>query len=149
MAAGTVAMLAGCTGDDEIDLSGDVNVYSHRGIGDILVGPEGLTLYMFDLDSQGDPTSACYDDCATNWSPLTVMDDPTTGEGVTATLSTFERDDGENQVAANGWPLYYFAADGDMGDIEGQGVEGVWWVLDTAGVRKTRTPPPGGGGGPY
>ena len=33
----------------------------------------------------------------------------------------------------NGWPLYYFAADSAPGDVNGQGVNDVWYVLDAAG----------------
>jgi len=40
-----------------------------------------------------------------------------------------EREGGEVQVAAAGWPLYYFADDGNPGDVAGQGVNDVRWVL--------------------
>jgi len=53
---------------------------------------------------------------------------------VTAELTTYEREDGQTQVAANGWPLYYFANDETPGDTNGQGVGDVWWVLDPAGM---------------
>lgn len=156
--AGTSILVAGCVGgdddaddagaandddpadDDATDDTGDstdengnqedatVQVYSHPEFDEVLVGPEGMTLYNFDADEQGEPESACYDDCADAWPPLTV-DDPTAGEGVTAELTTFERDDGTTQVAADGWPLYYFDGDSGPGDAEGQGVNDVWWVL--------------------
>lgn len=104
--------------------------------GDILVDSEGMTLYMFDKDTKGDGASACYDGCADNWPPF-VAEDPSAGDDVSAALSTFERDGGDMQVTANGWPLYYFASDESPGDAKGQGVGDVWWVLDPAGTPVT------------
>lgn len=154
------------------DDSATVQARSHDDHGEILVGPEGQTLYVFDQDTRGEGASTCYDDCASNWPPLTVDGEPTTGESVTADLTTFEREDGSAQVAADGWPLYYFAADESPGDTNGQGVGEVWWVLrpdgtpvrrgaDAASPTATATPTPtdppdgddggdgGGGGGGY
>ena len=131
-----------------------VNVRSHDEHGDILVDSEGMSLYMFDSDTQGEAASTCYDSCAESWPPLTG-EDPQAGDGVTAELSTFERDGGEMQVVANGWPLYYFASDSAAGDVKGQGVGDVWWLLDPAGkpIRggsgTTTTDGGGNGGGDY
>lgn len=110
-----------------------VNVYSHEELGDILADSEDMVLYMFDSDTQGESASTCYDGCAQAWPPLVTSGEPTAGDGVTAELTTFEREDGEMQVAANGWPLYYFQNDESPGDANGQAVNDVWWVLDTEG----------------
>jgi predicted lipoprotein with Yx(FWY)xxD motif len=110
-----------------------VQLRPHPDHGEILVGPEELTLYMFDQDTRGDGASACYDGCAESWPPLTVTGTPTAGDQVTADVETFERDTGETQVVAGGWPLYYFAGDDEPGDAAGQGVNDVWWVLTPAG----------------
>lgn len=111
-----------------------VQVRDHPDHGPILVGPDELTLYMFDSDTQGAGESTCYDDCASAWPPLTVEGTPLKGPAVTAVLTTFDRDDGAMQVAANGWPLYYFQSDENPGETTGQGVSDVWWVLDAAGT---------------
>lgn len=101
-------------------------------LGDVLTDSEGRTLYMFDPDQQG--PSTCYDQCAQAWPPLTVEGEPVAGEGVDASLlGVTERTDGAQQVTYNRWPLYYFARDAAAGDVNGQGVNGVWWVLDGAG----------------
>jgi predicted lipoprotein with Yx(FWY)xxD motif len=128
-----------------------VQVRSHDELDDILVGPDELTLYMFDQDEQGAGESACAGDCVDNWPPLTVEDDPVAGDGVAAELTTFERDDGSMQVAANGWPLYYFTPDEEPGDEEGQGVGDIWWVLDPDGVpvKPSSDSDDGGYGGGY
>lgn len=120
-----------------------VGVRSHPEHGDVLVDADGLTLYMFDNDTKGSASSTCSGDCASNWPPLTVDGEATAGGDVTATLTTFERSDGSTQVAANGWPLYYFASDDAAGDANGQGVGDVWWVL-----RPDGTPVKPGSSGP-
>jgi predicted lipoprotein with Yx(FWY)xxD motif len=99
-------------------------------LGDILVAPDGFTLYVFMPDAQGDPT--CNDTCADNWPALGGP--VTAGEGVDAALlGTATRDDGSVQATYNGWPLYYFAGDPAVGDTNGQGVSDIWWVVDPAG----------------
>ncbi|WP_121822073.1 COG4315 family predicted lipoprotein [Halostella salina] len=135
------------TGMDGTDSDGSgmddgatVSVRSHPDHGEVLVGPDGLMLYMFDEDTQGEGASTCSGGCAETWPPLTA-EDPTAGDGVTAELTTFEREDGSAQVAANGWPLYYYAPDEEPGDATGQGVGDVWWVLAPDG-----TPVRGDGG---
>jgi hypothetical protein len=57
----------------------------------------------------------------------------TAGDGATGTLATITRaDDGKNQVTYNGIPLYYFAKDAKAGDINGQGIKGVWFLVAPA-----------------
>ncbi|WP_256298373.1 COG4315 family predicted lipoprotein [Haloarchaeobius salinus] len=143
--------VAGTTTDDAGG-GGTVQVRGHPDHGDILVGPDGLTLYMFDQDEQGSGASSCTGGCADAWPPLTVDGDAVAGDGVDAMLTTFDRDDGSTQVAADGWPLYYYASDTEAGDATGQGANDVWWVLapDGSPVRPTDTTTDGGGGpGPY
>ncbi|WP_436932514.1 hypothetical protein [Halosimplex halobium] len=111
-----------------------VRVRSHPDLGETLVDGEGITLYMYDPDPQGSGSSTCYDGCADAWPPLTVEGDPTAGVDVAAELTTFERTTGAVQVAANGWPLYYWVDDEEPGDATGQGVNEVWWVLTPEGV---------------
>jgi predicted lipoprotein with Yx(FWY)xxD motif len=101
-------------------------------LGQILVDSEGRTLYMFKPDEAGTPT--CYDDCETNWPPLTVTGDVTVGEGLDASLfTTVARTDGSMQVKAGTWPLYYFKNDAAPGDTNGQEVGDVWYVVSPTG----------------
>jgi predicted lipoprotein with Yx(FWY)xxD motif len=101
-------------------------------LGDVLVDAEGRTLYMFDPDKQGEST--CYDQCAQAWPPLTVEGDPVGGEGIDdSLLGVVDRTDGSQQVTYGDWPLYYFAKDAAPGDVTGQGVNQVWWVIDAEG----------------
>lgn len=111
-----------------------VQVREHAEYGEMLVGPDEMTLYMFIPDGEAADESTCYGDCAAAWPPLTVDDEPVGGDSVTAELTTIERETGEMQVVANDWPLYYFAQDEGPGDATGQGVNDVWWVLDPSGT---------------
>ena len=103
--------------------------------GPILVDSSGRTLYTFDRDTRGDgyetdSASACSGQCAQTWPPLVLPAGqtlPTPGAGVTG-LSAFPRDDGARQVAVNGRALYLYAADTRPGDVNGDGVGGVWHV---------------------
>lgn len=101
-------------------------------LGTILVDGEGMTLYMFTNDTQDSGESVCEGDCLVAWPPL--EGEPTAGEGVDdSLLGTIERSDGSTQASYNGWPLYYWAQDTAPGDVTGQGVGDVWYVLDPAG----------------
>jgi predicted lipoprotein with Yx(FWY)xxD motif len=51
-------------------------------------------------------------------------------------LGTTTRTDGTTQVTYNGWPLYYFQTDKVAGDTSGENVQGVWFVITPAGVKK-------------
>ncbi|MGH3688802.1 MAG: COG4315 family predicted lipoprotein [Microbacterium sp.] len=104
-------------------------------LGAIVVDADGKTLYMFDNDTQGSGKSSCTGECLTNWPPLTVASDAPAVKGVTGEVGTIKTADGSTQVTLNGWPLYYFAGDAAAGDVNGQGVGGIWWVLSPAGER--------------
>jgi predicted lipoprotein with Yx(FWY)xxD motif len=111
-----------------------VMVASSEQLGSFLVGPNGMTLYVFLKDTPN--TSNCYNACAQNWPPLLVEGTPIAGEGVDASLlGVTQRQDGTTQVTYNGWPLYYFAGDGKPGDTNGQGVRDVWFVISPQGEK--------------
>ena len=100
-------------------------------LGPILVDGQGTTLYLFTSDTQGEP-STCTEGCAATWPALTGT--VAAGEGVDESLiGTVADADGTEQATYDGWPLYYYAQDSGPGDTNGQGVGGVWWVLDAEG----------------
>jgi predicted lipoprotein with Yx(FWY)xxD motif len=103
-------------------------------LGQILTAANGMTLYMFMPDAQGDPT--CTAACAGAWPPLSAAAgaDVTGGDGVDASLlGTATNPESGPQVTYNSWPLYYFSGDSAPGDTNGEGSGGVWYVLDPAG----------------
>ena len=68
------------------------------GHGTVLVGgSNGMTLYMFDMDTPGSNTSACTGGCISTWPPLTVPagTTPTAASGISGQLGTFTRADGQ------------------------------------------------------
>jgi predicted lipoprotein with Yx(FWY)xxD motif len=88
----------------------------------VVAGSNGMTLYMFDMDTPGSNTSACTGGCASTWPPLTVPANttPTAASGLAGTLSTFTRSDGLGvQVTYNGHPLHFYSGDTKPGDANG------------------------------
>lgn len=115
--------------------------------GSFLTGKDGKTLYVFTPDSAN--KSTCVDKCAATWPPFVVVSGiPTAGTGVTGTLTTFARADGAMQVAINGLPLYYYAADTKAGDTTGQGVGGKWFVASPTGAAPIAAPSTAPSAGP-
>lgn len=103
-------------------------------LGSFLVDDKGMALYLFTKDTPN--TSSCYGGCATAWPPLLTTGAPVAGNGIdTAKLGTTKRTDGTTQVTYNGWPLYYYAKDKAAGDVTGQEVGGVWYVVSAAGEK--------------
>lgn len=106
------------------------------GLGEILVDGDGMTLYLFTEDPPGE--SVCEDACLEAWPPLVVDDEPVVGDGVDeALVDTITRDDGDTQVTYDQAPLYLWAADQAPGDVTGQGVQDVWFVVDPSGAAIT------------
>ncbi|GJM38694.1 MAG: hypothetical protein DHS20C19_20610 [Acidimicrobiales bacterium] len=109
--------------------------------GDVLVDENGLSLYGFTNDVDGVPT--CFDACADAW-PAVSVDGMALPEGLDAAIfSIVDRGDGTYQLAAGSWPLYRFAGDGAAGDINGQGVGGVWFLAAPDGSLIGRDAPAG------
>lgn len=100
--------------------------------GDILVGPDGKSLYVFTSDSDG--VIACTGQCAESWPPLSadVGLDPDLDP---AMFSSISREDGAEQLTVRGMPLYYYAGDSGPGDTLGQGLNDAWWVVDPSGAK--------------
>lgn len=105
-------------------------------LGAIVVDDSGMTVYVFDEDTQGSGESSCSGSCLANWPPVTADAAPSL-DGVTGEVDTITATDGSTQVTLNGWPLYYYAGDSTAGDTAGQGVDGTWWVVGPDGVKIT------------
>lgn len=99
-------------------------------LGTYLTDADGNTLYLFLPDAAGGE-STCYDACEASWPPVGEV---VAGDGVDeALVGTTTRNDGSVQATYGGWPLYYFAADSAPGDVNGQGINDVWFVVSPAG----------------
>jgi predicted lipoprotein with Yx(FWY)xxD motif len=140
----TVTLLAACqAGANQTATSGEgtgaggatVTLASDADVGDFVVDADGRTLYIFLKDTEN--TSNCADDCAAKWPPATVGEgeSPTAGDGISADLATIQRDDGSTQLTLDGAPLYRYTPDQAQGDINGEGVGGVWFVARPDGAK--------------
>jgi predicted lipoprotein with Yx(FWY)xxD motif len=116
-----------------------IAVATNTKLGQILVDGQGMTVYLFVVDTG--TTSTCYTSCAALWPPVVTTGAPQAGAGATASLlGTTTRTDGKIEVTYAGHPLYYFIQDKAVGDTTGQGVNGfggLWWVLSPAGAAIT------------
>jgi predicted lipoprotein with Yx(FWY)xxD motif len=114
---------------------GTVKTTKSSKYGMVLVSSNGRTLYRYTLDKKG--VSVCTGACAKFWPPLVVKAGakPTVGSGASASLlGTIKGAAGERQVTYAGFPLYFFAQDKKAGQLNGQGFEGKWYVVDSKGA---------------
>jgi predicted lipoprotein with Yx(FWY)xxD motif len=92
--------------------------------GGVLTTPKGLTLYVFDNDVPGAGKSVCNAPCTNIFLPYRV--EP--GKAAKNEASVITRDDGAQQWAWKGRPLYIFYDDKKPGDKLGDGLRQVWHV---------------------
>ncbi|HEY0695920.1 MAG TPA: hypothetical protein VGD71_43635 [Kribbella sp.] len=77
-------------------------------------------------------------DCAAMWPPVPAGTGTPQLDGVDASaVGTVSRTDGSKQLTLRGMPLYQFANDTKAGDVKGQAVGGIWWVVGTDGKKIT------------
>lgn len=113
-------------------------------LGPILVDAAGDTLY-YNTAEKG-TTLVCTGSCLTVWPPLLLAagaTTPTSGLGITGTLSSISRPDGGQQVTYNNEPLYTFAHDSKPGDTNGEGIKafgGVWHAAQVNATPLAATP---------
>jgi predicted lipoprotein with Yx(FWY)xxD motif len=88
--------------------------------GKTLVDGKGMTLYVFDRDTNG--KSNCKGQCASNWPPLLATADAK----ASGNWTVITRDDGRKQWAYKSKPLYHYRKDTMLGDVSGDGVNNVW-----------------------
>lgn len=134
---GAVAIigLAGCGGSDK-GHAGKTEAaaikVSQSDLGPIITDRSGRTLYAFTKDKAG--TSVCEDECIATWPALASRTKVTPGQGVDQSLlKNSQRSAGTFQATYGDWPLYYYAGDGGPGDLDGQGVDGEWFVVGADG----------------
>jgi len=105
-----------------------------------LVDASGRSLYIFTQDTAGpNPTSACTGTsgdrttCVGNW-PIFAVSSVVVPSAIGAgQLTSFTRNDGKQQTAFNGHPLYYFVDDQVPGDLKGLTFPpglGFWFTVD-------------------
>lgn len=94
----------------------------------LLTDAGGRVLYTFDKDSAN--KSNCNGGCLAAWPAYVAKSgDKAPGAGFAA----ITRDDGSQQWALNGKPLYFYAGDAKPGDANGDNQGGVWHVVKQGG----------------
>ncbi len=107
-----------------------VTVSTNPTLGNYLVDENGRTLYWFAKDSVGQ--SACSGDCIKAWPAFFASSIVVPSALNAADFGTITRADGTSQTTYKGYPLYYWVKDARRGDITGQNVGKVWYVIDPA-----------------
>jgi predicted lipoprotein with Yx(FWY)xxD motif len=100
----------------------------------ILVDQTGMTVYH--LTAEKGRKLVCTGSCVKFWPPLVLKlgAKPQAGPGVSKLkLGTIRRPNGRLQVTYNGFPLYRFSGDLKPGQVNGEGIEKVWFALNPAG----------------
>ena len=128
--------------------------------GAVLVNGQGKTLYYFANDLRASGASSCDAQCAATW-PIFFTDTIRVSFPLNpADFASITRADGTKQTTYLGRPLYFYSGDVAPGDINGSGINKVWYVANIAGFVPTTPPTPtptairtpslaGGGGGGY
>jgi predicted lipoprotein with Yx(FWY)xxD motif len=164
-AAGAVAaatLLAACSSSSKKDdgagggggAAGSLATHAVSSVGTVLADANGRTLYTAEQEANG--TIKCTGACLQIWKPVTggAAGAPS---GVTGTIASTNRSDGQTQLTYNGAPLYTFAEDSAAGDAKGNdakdafGTEHFTWhavvIAPSAGGGSSSADTGGGGGG--
>jgi predicted lipoprotein with Yx(FWY)xxD motif len=107
------------------------------GLGTIVTGPSGGTVYMFTKDKPA--RSTCSGACVREWPPVTTVGEPRVGGGLDPSkLGYVQREGSALQVTYDGHPLYFYHDDGrEEGETGGEGrtqFGGRWYALSPSGA---------------
>jgi predicted lipoprotein with Yx(FWY)xxD motif len=118
----------------------DINVASNATLGQFLTNKQGLSLYMFANDADGN--SSCTGDCEATWPPFTGdLSTLKLDAGLTASdFASITTGSGKKQITYKGWPLYTYSPSGTdgygnttnvaepAGSTKGDGIGGLWFI---------------------
>jgi len=105
-----------------------VKTASKADLGDYLVDARGMTLYYFTRDTAG--VSNVTAQVIANWPIFYAASIVVPSNLNAADFGTITGFNGQMQTTYKGWPLYYYIKDQAAGDTVGQGVGGVWFVVN-------------------
>ncbi|MGJ1408191.1 COG4315 family predicted lipoprotein [Sphingobacterium thalpophilum] len=117
-----------CSKDEEQDKvqPGGIQVVANSRFGNILTDTEGKTLYFFSNDTKA--TSTCKGNCLATW-PVYYSSQTSTDLKLDKNLiGEITREDGAKQSTFKGWPLYYYAGDSQVGQVNGDAMNKIWYV---------------------
>jgi len=105
-----------------------VTIAYKAGLGFYLTNASGYTLYLRKSDTQSPLASTCTGACITTWPAFYATNIKVPSELNASGFTAVTRTDGKQQLAYEGWPLYYFSKDTAPGQTNGQGLAGVWYA---------------------
>lgn len=116
-----------------------VMIATNSKLGDYLVDANGMTLYY--LEGESTSTIKCNGACLSFWPIFDVQKIVAPSILGATDFQIFTRSDGKQQISYKGLPMYYFVADSQRGDINGNNLKdpfGIWHAF----VLKNQTQQP-------
>ncbi|OAH58639.1 hypothetical protein AWH48_16710 [Domibacillus aminovorans] len=114
--------------DEAAETAVSLKLLENEKTGKYLADSNGMTLYYFKKDEPG--KSNCASECLENWPPFIEKDFDVPEGFDKKDFGTIKREDTrEEQVTYKGFPLYYFVKDKQEGDVNGEGVKDVWYIV--------------------
>ncbi len=107
-----------------------VKIAQDKFLGSYLVNQSNFTLYYYQNDSKTLDASTCYDECAALWPPFYAADLSLPDDLSAIDFGTITRTDGSKQTTFKGWPLYLHSKDNAPEETNGEGVDGLWHIID-------------------
>ena len=160
---GVAALLAGCGGGSKpaapttTSSSGSAakpstsfSTAKVSGVGTVVVDGRGRTVYVLTSDGHTNAPCTAASGCTTLWPDLPLPGGTATakaGTGITASLLSTKKLNGETFPTYHGWLMYEYSGDSGSGQSNGQGIKsfgGTWYALNASG-----DPVTSGGGGRY
>lgn len=106
--------------------------------GSILTDGTDRTLYVFLIDDGAD--LACIAECLATWTPVMIAGPPELEKGLAASVFDTVKREGDLQLTIGGQPAYTFTGD-EPGEVNGQGLESLWFIVAPDGTRITTVNP--------
>jgi predicted lipoprotein with Yx(FWY)xxD motif/plastocyanin len=103
-------------------------------LGTFITDSKGMALYLYTKDTAN--VSVCKGNCEVAWPIFYTEHLPVMGDLKAIDFGTITREDGSKQTTYQGWPLYYYVKDVKAGDVTGQDVGKVWYVINPASAPK-------------
>lgn len=116
------------------DVSHTVKLKAKARVGSYLTDAKGMTLYYFKKDAPG--KSACIGDCIARWPVFYTRKVSVSGKLDKTDFAAITRGDGIKQTTYKGRPLYYFTKDAAAGDMNGEGVNNLWYVITPGKIKR-------------
>lgn len=112
-----------------VGIAANETLASNETSGIYTTNESGFSLYYF-LNDAAIEGSACNEECVAIWPPFYAENITVPLELNASDFSTITRDDGLMQTTYKQWPLYLYSGDKMPGDILGQGINSIWFLVD-------------------